>query len=468
MTGRLAAPSLSAVAGLLRQNGAGSEIDALVLELPISVAALMTPEWALGQILRMRKEKHGALKELPDRIVMPGRMTGNLGTMEDSLGIPVTRGPEDLWDVPEWLGVGGRAAGFDDAGQSGRHDGSGKTFRIIAEIVDAWRMPAEAIISLAEAFRQSGADVIDLGGNPDTGVPDVGEKIAALKDRGFLVSVDTFHAETILRAVDSGADLILSVNSSNMGLLGQAVQNRQNGQKCKFVAVPDYEGTESGYIVSLEANVLEARKMGWDVIADPILSVPLMGFVGSLCRFYEYRSLHPDTPMLMGSGNVTELLEADSAGVNALIAVCAQELGIEYVLTTEVARWAIGTVRELRAARDIMSEASRRGALPKRISRALRELKGPPPRYGEDRLREMRSAVTDANWRIFVTEDAICAFNRDRFLRSRDIAEIYAGMGAMNPSHAFYAGRELQKAAIALRLGRDYVQDDEMSWGALS
>jgi dihydropteroate synthase-like protein len=465
VTGRLAAPSLFALSGALGQNGADAGMDVSVLELPISVAALMTPEWALGQILKMRQGGCQALKELPDRIVMPGRVSGCLRGIEDALGVPVTRGPDDLWDIPEWLGLGND--GLDAGGlpgDTGKKGEKGKKFRIIAEIVDAWRMPPETIISLAENFRKSGADIIDLGGNPETGVPDVEDKIARLKERGFSVSVDTFHGETILRAVESGADLVLSVNSSNMSILEKAGKNRQ---RCKFVAVPDYELEESGYIASLEANVMEAGRMGADVIADPILSPPLMGFVRSLCRFCEYRSLYPDVPMLIGSGNATELLEADSAGVNALLAVCIQELGIEYVLTTEVARWARGTVRELRAALGIMREARGRNALPRRISRALRELKGPPPRYGENQLREMQSAVTDTNWRIFVTEDAVCAFNRDHFIRSGNISEIYADMGISDPSHAFYAGRELQKAAIALKLGRNYVQDDEMSWGAL-
>ncbi|MDR1021201.1 MAG: DUF6513 domain-containing protein [Synergistaceae bacterium] len=455
VTGRLAAPSLEEVTGALRQNGSG--ISASVLRLPISVAALMTPEWALGQIIRMRQEDCPALRDRPDRIVMPGRVTGSFRDMEEALGVSVTRGPYDLWDIPEWLGLD-RGPDAYDTGEAGS---SGGSFRIIAEITDAWRMTPDDIVSAAEGFRENGADMVDLGGNPLTGVPGVEEKLSALKRRGFLVSVDTFHRDTILRAADSGADMILSVNSSNMDLLGLV------GKMCRFVVVPDYEGDESGYTASLEANVREAERMGADVIADPILRPPLLGFVRSLCGFYEYRSLHPDAPMLIGAGNATELLEADSSGVNALLAACIQELRIEYVLTTEVARWARGAVRELRAARGIMETASRRGTPPKRISQALRELKGPPPRYGEKQLREMQSEISDLNWRIFVTEDAVCAFNRDRFLCGGDIAEIYAGMGLTDPGHSFYAGCELQKAAIALRLGRNYVQDDELSWGVL-
>jgi dihydropteroate synthase len=41
-------------------------------------------------------------------------------------------------------------------------------------------------------------------------------------------------------------------------------------------------------------------------------------------------------------------------------------------------------------------------------------------------------------------------------------------MGITDPRHGFYLGRELQKAAIALSLGRNCVQDDELSWGVFS
>ena len=48
----------------------------------------------------------------------------------------------------------------------------------------------------------------------------------------------------------------------------------------------------------------------------------------------------PDDEMFMGVGNLTELTEADSTGINAiLLGICA-ELEINYVLTTEVTSWA--------------------------------------------------------------------------------------------------------------------------------
>jgi len=35
-------------------------------------------------------------------------------------------------------------------------------------------------------------------------------------------------------------------------------------------------------------------------------------------------------------------------------------------------------------------------------------------------------------------------------------------------AHAFYLGKELQKAVLAVRLGKAYTQEEELRWGYLS
>jgi dihydropteroate synthase-like protein len=446
LTGRLAAGPLRRAADKFNARSAGEGAVLSVLELPISVAALMTPEWILGRLARM---DIGSDLSHTGRIVLPGRVSGDLGGMVSSLGVPVARGPEDMRDIPEWLGAE-RGSDITDPP---------KKPEIIAEIVDAWRMTPDEILKRAEYFRTSGADCVDLGGNPDEGVPDVEAKIGILKESGFKVSVDTFHAPTIRRACRAGADMILSVNSGNMDSLEDV--------SCPVVVVPDYELDESEYLGSLASNVESVSKAGLTAIADPILSPPLMDMTSSFIRYSEYRAAYPGVPMLMGTGNVTEMLEADSAGVNALLSVFARELDIDYVLTTEAAAWTRGTVSELRSAGRMIAEAALLGLQPKHISHALRELKGLPPGYETRELREMQASVTDPNWRIFVAGGKICAFNSERFIEGQDVKSIYRDMGISDPAHSFYIGRELQKASIALRLGRGFAQDDDLTWGAL-
>ena len=83
-------------------------------------------------------------------------------------------------------------------------------------------------------------------------------------------------------------------------------------------------------------------------VIDPILDPLSFGFTASLERYCEVRRRYPEAEMLMGLGNLTELTDADSVGINALMAGVIAELGIDYVLTTEVISWARGAVREAR------------------------------------------------------------------------------------------------------------------------
>ena len=50
----------------------------------------------------------------------------------------------------------------------------------------------DELIRQAEQFRSEGADVIDLGCDPGTTWTEVGEAVAALRDRGMRVSIDSF------------------------------------------------------------------------------------------------------------------------------------------------------------------------------------------------------------------------------------------------------------------------------------
>ena len=104
----------------------------------------------------------------------------------------------------------------------------------------------------------------------------------------------------------------------------------------------------------------------------------------------------------MGLGNLTELTDADSVGINAVMAGIIAELGIDYVLTTEVVSWARGAVRELDLARKLMHYAVLNRVLPKGLEDGLVALKDTPfETYSEAELRDMQRRVRDKNYRIF-------------------------------------------------------------------
>ncbi|HIP95766.1 MAG TPA: PTS mannitol transporter subunit IIABC [Anaerolineae bacterium] len=432
VTGKLAADALATT---LERMELDFEYEVAVLN--ISVAALMDTRW----VARHLADARGC-----QQVMIPGLCQGDLSVVQEKVGVPVIRGPKDLKDLPVFFGRERVREGY------GQY-----RVRILAEIVEAYRMSWEDILALAGYYRASGADIIDLGCPVQGGFPGVGEVVAGLKERGFTVSLDTFDSETILRADEAGLDMLLSINSRNMDLAPRL--------HCKVVVIPDFgEGLES-----LERNAAQLAEWGVPYVMDPILDPLSFGFTESLHRFYETRRRHPDSEMLMGLGNLTELTDADSTGINALMAGVITELGIDYVLTTEVISWTHGAVRELDLARKLMYYAHQNRVLPKEVDDSLITVKDPPhEHYTETELRHIHRQLRDRNFRIFTDDDWIYVFNRDVFIRGTRPGEIFAQLDVADTSHAFYLGRELERAALALRLGKKYIQEEELRWGYLS
>src|SRR2546429_3778799 len=75
----------------------------------------------------------------------------------------------------------------------------------------------------------------------------------------------------------------------------------------------------------------------WGVsnLAPPVIERIGFGFMRSLERYAETRRRHPDAPLFMGVGNITELTAADTTGVNALLLAVCQELGVQAVRSEE-------------------------------------------------------------------------------------------------------------------------------------
>src|ERR687887_622516 len=186
--------------------------------------------------------------------------------------------------------------------------------------------------------------------------------------------------------------------------------------------------------------------------------------------FAEINSVrHPDVEMFMGIANLTELTEADTTGVTALLLGFCQELGIRNVLTTEVIDWARGAVREAVLAAKLMYFAQQEGTPPKHVDGRLLTIKDEEVRpYTEAELRELQASITDPNIRIFADGEWIYAFNADLFVKGTDINQIFDELGIDEHTHAFYLGKELMKAAIARGLGKNYRQESPLDWGYLT
>jgi dihydropteroate synthase-like protein len=432
VTGTLAAPALRATLEPMSEA-----LEWQIAELRITVAALMTTAWIA---------RHLSVPDGIDRIMIPGLCEGDPRMIEDRFGIVTERGPADLRDIPEHFGAASRRQ------QYGAHD-----IRIFAEINHVPSLSREEIVRRAEDYRASGADVIDLGCSLDRKFADGADVVALLKQRGFTLSIDTFDTDEIVAADRAGIDYLLSVNGTNMHIAGDL--------HCTVVVIPDFgQGLDT-----LDRNIAELDRIGRPYIVDPVIEPINFGFAAALARYVEVRRRYPDAEMLMGIGNITELTEADTTGVNAVLIGFCQELGIRHVLTTEVIPWARAAVREIDIARRTMYHAHRAGVPPKHIDDRLVTVRDARPKYWTDaELRALHERITDPNYRIHTTREAIYVFNNRVFVSGTEIQPLFEQLGVEDPGHAFYLGRELTKARLALTLGKTYVQEQPLRWGYLT
>jgi dihydropteroate synthase len=169
----------------------------------------------------------------------------------------------------------------------------------------------------------------------------------------------------------------------------------------------------------------------------------------------------------MGTGNLTELTDADSGGVTAALLGICSELAIRNVLVVQVSPHTRRTLQEHDAARRIMFAAREDDSLPQGYGSALLQLhdRKPFPNSAQE-IAELAAQVRDANFRIETAEDGIHVYARGVHHVSEDAFSLFPALGIENNGpHAFYLGAELSKAEIAWRLGKRYIQDEPLDWG---
>lgn len=440
VTGRLAEFSLRRV---LDDLAARAGFDYSLSVLPITVAALMTPDW-IARKLHVPAEA--------TRVFVPGYCHGDLQPVEAVAHVPVVRGPKDLHDLPELFGASRRAVAKLDA-----YD-----IEILAEINHAPRLTLDEIRQMAADLAAQGADLIDVGCDPGDAWPGVGEAVRMLRESGYRVSIDSLNPVEISAAAKAGAELVLSVNSSN--------RQHATDWGCEVVVVPDVPETLAG----LDETVELLASAGVPLRIDPVLEPIGFGFARSLGRYLSVRERYPDAEMLMGIGNLTELTDADSASINVLLLGFCQELGIRSVLTTEVINWARTSVRECDLARRLVYYAVKNRSLPKHAEPRLVMLRDPKLlNYSPTELDRLAEQVRDHNYRIFAAGGLLHLISASLHLQGSDPFQLFEQLQAtgpknLDPGHAFYLGYEMAKAVTALTLAKQYRQDEALDWGFLT
>ncbi|MCP8323618.1 MAG: dihydropteroate synthase-like protein [Candidatus Methylarchaceae archaeon HK02M2] len=502
---------------MVKKYASESNVEFEIMDLSTSVAALLKPQFIL-QELKIRKVKDF------DVVIIPGLISGNVSLI-DEIGIPTFKGPRYAADIPLVLDLLGKVKlsktlpadkllkeelkrrALEEIETINRYKDEllkrpwnklirdlpiGKDFpvKIMAEIVDAPQLTDKEIIKKAKYYVKSGADIIDVGMISGECRPDDAKRaVKAIRSTAdSLISIDTMDPKEAEAAISAGADLILSVDGSNIEEMASFASSSTivviptNYDKQQFPEEPFEK------VNLIEENIRKARKLGMnniiaDLILNPIIS---LGVVNSLVAFNEFKRRNPDVPLLMGVGNVTELLDADTIGVNALLTGIASELGVSILLTTEVSDKTRGSVNELSVASRLMFLSKKRSSVPKDLGLDLlvmKEKKLMEEPY-DRRIEGNVEVIKSKNDRERKMDPKGCfkiLLDRDEneivtmfypsydlngcslIVKGKKAEEIYHTLIELNLvslyDHAAYIGSELQKAQIALKTGKNYLQD---------
>ncbi|MFA5347266.1 MAG: dihydropteroate synthase-like protein [Methanoregula sp.] len=468
---RILLPTGAATEDLVKSAAAAIDAEVVVTG---KIASFLTPGMLQGLI------KKGTY----EMVIVPGMCTASFEQVEHDTGVPVYRGPRHAADLAIFLPLLGTmtlsrtipaddflAANkardarklLDEREKSAESDfiargtkiGGTSRMKVLAEVMDAHLR--ENIRDMVERYFAAGADIVDLGFGFDAVPSDVIRVFSQLDGIDRILAVDSQEPD-LIRAALSRADIILSLQERNIPEVGKEIAKAG----AAAVVVPG----ES----SLKKNIVLAKKAGIAcIIADPLLQPVGSGLVASLKNFKK-----SPYPLFFGAGNVTELIDADSIGVNAVLAGMAMEVGAAVIFTSEHSDKTTGSIREMRRATEMMALAGDR-PYPKDLGIDLLVLK--EKRRRREPLLEYDTAIPaitmpdtveydpKGNFRIGIEGDQIVAEIHGRAIRGNRWQDVLYTILSRNEvsllDHAGYLGRELYKAELAIRYGRSFEQDGE-------
>jgi dihydropteroate synthase-like protein len=485
-TGRLAENTV--------RKSVGEKADVLVAD--IDIAAFITPK----KLVKAFQE--AGLSKKYDLILLPGLVAGDFSKVSDDLGCKIRLGPKHAYDlgfvlrfaeevefsekVPacelladvrkeEALELIRKAEeeAISPLGLRGVKLGGNSRMKVMGEIVGAAELsPADLEIKI-EAFIARGADIIDLGATLNTLHGQVRSTVSLAKSLAHIpISIDTLDPELIKEGIEAGADLVLSLNSTNMETAGPAVAKAG----IAVVIIPD----EGNSLESLVKNIEAARRLGIErIIADPVLDPVGHNITESIVRYHEFHRRYPEVPLFFGVGNVTELMDVDTIGVNATLCGIGAETGASILFTPEYSDKARGSIGELKKASEMMQLCRIRESSPKDLGIDLLCIKEKRRRPDSPLPERVITARASKNWhtdpagpiKIGIVPDRssgkggqIVAEHEKATVAGESAREVMDTLIELELisrlDHAAYLGRELEKAELALRFNRSYAQDD--------
>jgi len=185
----------------------------------------------------------------------------------------------------------------------------------------------------------------------------------------------------------------------------------------------------------------------------------------------------------MGFGNVTELIDGDSSGINTLLSLIAVELGVSSILSTEYSNKCRNNLKELSESIKLAYYANQMHVPPLNLGiNALRyKSKQEFPKYisFDEPIKQVdftnQPAIMDPKgyFKIYIDDkkNLILITHFNNSINFKDATLTLAGDNAESLyktiiksglvsrlDHAAYLGKELVKAELALNLGMPYSQ----------
>ncbi|MDD1674529.1 MAG: dihydropteroate synthase [Methanomicrobiales archaeon] len=417
-----------------------------------------------------------------DLVIVSGMCTASFADVEARTRVPIYRGPRHAADLHEILrdlpslelsrtvpaddylaarrsrAARGRLWEMEERASCvfmlrGVKIGGNARMKVLAEIMDAHRT-SDLRKKVDDCFCQ-GADIVDIGFGFDAVPADVCRCFDLLDSVPGPLAIDSQDPALILAALPR-ADLVLSLQEDNIPRVSTCLA----AEGTAAVVVPGQNG--------LAQNLRMARKAGVRrLIADSLTCPVGSGLVASIGAFPS-----PEYPTFFGAGNVVELTDADSPGMNALLAGIAHELHASVLFSSEHSDKTRGSVGEMRRASEMMALMGDR-PYPKDLGLDLlvikekRRRREPPLSYREEITAgpAPREITYDpcGNFRIGIDGNEIIAVTRGAAVRGQCWADVFNTIlknGDVSLlDHAAYLGAELFKAELAIRFGRSFEQD---------
>lgn len=505
VTSRVARPILEEVIKEVRDS-----IDLEIFELKsVPIASLATTRLIANELMNYEKTRKF------DLIVIPGLSIGSAKDIQEAVGVETVKGPKYLGDLPEMLKQllqGFKFSPDIPADEIMQETLAAHYQKKLSEVIrnkkpvfklknvsftntpPPLNLIYEYMVSeyssvehlearLSELKNMSYEGVVIGCGVECKNLNIIEELLSACLTHDMLVGIDLIY-ENIpkekLKDVLSLSDLILNVSASNVNLITDYLRADQ-----ALVVVPS--NTKRGATISedIGKTIKILQDLGFNkILVDTIIRPPVLGFVDSIVELSKLKN-KIKYPILFSPANVYELIDADTPGLITLLIDIGFELGASSVLITESSVKARGASLEASLSRELIYRAFLKKSPPINhgidllIIKDKKDISIPIPPH-EGTIKRVSGGRTQPSMdlkyyvKIYVdkVERQIVVDIHER--STNKILKRYVGEKALdlgrallrdyeiNSDHILYLGYELSKAEIALRLGKSYVQDEDL------